>query len=94
LGNYISDPASLSSRSPEERRLSDWSIAFIVLSLYDASTGYFFVDYDYKGLAIFVLNILQSDGFEIVIFRLCVAVLWLVCLALAVEVDNPFSDNA
>jgi hypothetical protein len=87
---YIRSSITLSNnQSLEDKRLSDWSLAFIVLSVYDAAIGYFFVESGYKGLAAFVLNFLQSDGFEVVIFRLCVAFLWLLCLSLAFEVDEP-----
>jgi hypothetical protein len=87
---YIRSSVTLSNNQLlEDKRLSDWSIAFIVLSVYDATIGYFFVESGYKGLAAFVLNFLQSDSFEVVIFRFCVAFLWFVCLSHAFEVDEP-----
>ncbi|MDT3736560.1 MAG: hypothetical protein ROZ00_10060 [Denitratisoma sp.] len=78
-----------SNQTPDGKRLSDWSMAFVVLSVYDAALGYFSATTEYRGLAVFVLNFLQADGIEIVIFRLSVFFLWLACAAFALEVDDP-----
>ncbi len=91
---YFQSTVTLSNQSPEGRRLSDWSMAFVAFSLYDAAIGYFSVTSGYRGLAVFVVDILQSDDFEIVIFRLCVVFLWLVCAAFAFDVDDPSPSNA
>lgn len=86
---YLRSNIIYSNRSAEEQHLSDWSIAFIVLSAYDAAIGYFKSASGYKGLSIFALDFLQSNDLVTVIFRLCAAFLWLVCLSLSFEVDNP-----
>lgn len=91
---YIRSSVSISNQSLESKRLSDWSFAFVALSAYDAITGYFGVKAGYKGLAVFVLDFLQSEGFEVVIFRLCVVFLWLACFSYATEVDDPVLTNA
>lgn len=85
---------TLSDRSSEEQRLSDWSIAFIVLSAYDLVVGYITVAPGYRGLSMFVLDFLQSDGVATVVFRISVVFLWLACLALSFEVDDPTPRNA
>ena len=86
--NFRTSQINFTNETLEDKRLSDWSIAFIVLSVYDAIIGYFYVESSYKGLSVFVLNVLQTDGFEVAIFRLCIFFLWLACLSLAVEVDR------
>ena len=91
---YLRSSVTLSRRSPEEQRLSDWSIAFIVFSAYDAAIGYFTAAPGYRGFSMFVLDFLQSDGLAAVVFRICIVFLWLVCLALSFEVDGPSPRNA
>lgn len=91
---YVRSSVTLSNRSPDEQRLSDWSIAFIVFSAYDLILGYFTAAPGYRGISMFVLDILQSDGVAVVVFRLSVVFLWLVCLALSFEVDDPSPRNA
>jgi len=91
---YLRSSVTLSNRPPEEQRLSDWAIAFIVFSAYDAAIGYFTAAPGYRGLSMFVLDVLQSDGLAAVVFRLSIVVLWLVCLALSFEVDDPSPRNA
>lgn len=91
---YLRSNVTLSNRSPEEQRLSDWSIAFIALSAYDLVIGYFIAAPSYRGLSMYVLGFLQADGLAAVVFRLSVVFLWLVCLALSFEVDDPSPRNA
>lgn len=79
----------LTDQTPEGKRLSDWSLAFVAFSVYDLAIGYFFVRSDYKGLGVFVVNFLQPDGFAIIVFRVCVVCLLIVCAAFAMEIDNP-----
>lgn len=90
---YLRSNIILSSRSLEEQRLSDWSIAFIIFSAYDAAIGYFTPAPSYSGLSMFILDLLHSDGLAAVVFRLSIAFLWLVCLALSFEVDDPSPRN-
>ncbi len=91
---YVRSSITLSNRSPDGQRLSDWSIAFIVLSAYDLVLGYFIAAPAYRGLSMFVLDFLQSDGVAVVVFRLSIVFLWLVCLALTFEVDDPSPSDA
>lgn len=87
---WLQSNVTLSKQTHEGQHLSDWSLAFVAFSIYDAANGYFSVASEYKGLAVFVLNFLQSDGLDIAVFRLCVVFLWLACAAFAIEVDDPF----
>ena len=91
---YVRSSVTLSNRSPDGQRLSDWSIAFIVLSAYDLILGCFTTAPAYRGLSMFVLDFLQYEGVAAVVFRLCVVFLWLACLALSFEVDDPSPRNA
>ncbi len=91
---YFQSSVTLSNRSPEGQRLSDWSIAFIAFSVYDLAIGYSIALPDYRGLSMFALDFFKSDGFAAVVFRLSIVFLWVVCLALSVEVDDPSPRNA
>lgn len=82
----------LTEQTPESRRVSDWSLAFLVFSAYDLAIGYFFVRSDYKGLGVFVVNFWQVDGFAVMVFRVCVGCLFLACAAFAFEVDHPRAE--
>jgi hypothetical protein len=85
FSNDISDTVS---RSVTHKRLSDWSLALVSLSLYDAALG-FFTQNEYDGLSFYLGNIISAEGFEAAIFRLSALLFWLVCFALAIKVDNP-----
>lgn len=88
---YFSNGISSSgSRTVAHKRLSDWSLALVSLSLYDAAIG-FFTQNEYHGLSLYLGNVISADGFEAAIFRLSAVLFWLVCLALAIEVDNPLA---
>lgn len=85
---YLRSGVTVSNRTLEGKNLSDWSMALVAFSVYDAAIGYFSIESGYKGFAVFVLDFLQSDGFEVMIFRLCIVFLWLVCFSLSLEVDD------
>lgn len=75
-------------RSIAQQRLSDWALAFVCLSLYDLVVG-LWSEGPYKGLSLHLVNIIGIDGFEAGFFRLIVGLFWIVCLLLAIEVDEP-----
>jgi hypothetical protein len=86
---YFSKSVSISSsRTMAHKRLSDWSLALVSLSFYDAVIG-FFTSSGYRGLSLHLGNVINADGFEAGVFRLSAVLFWLVCFALAVEVDEP-----
>lgn len=91
---YLRSSVTFSNRSPDEQRLSDWSIAFIAFSTHDAAIGYFTIETGYRGLSMFVLDFLQSDGLSAAVFRLSVMFLWLACLVLSFRVDDPSPRNS
>lgn len=90
---WIQSDVFLSKKTTEGQRLSDWSLAFIVFSIYDAIYGFFCSNMDYKGFSIYIFNILQSNEFDIVIFRLSIIFLWFMCAMFAVEVDDHSAAN-
>ncbi|MCW8929052.1 MAG: hypothetical protein OQL19_02295 [Gammaproteobacteria bacterium] len=90
---WLQDSVMLENHTSDERRLSDWSLAFILLSIYNAFLGYFASTSEYMGISIYIINILQPDGPDIIIFRLSVFFLWFVCVGFALKVDDPFPDD-
>ncbi|MCK7569186.1 hypothetical protein [Marinobacter xestospongiae] len=89
---HFQSEVSMSKTTAESRKLSDWSLAFICLSLYNGVVGYFFTNGAYKGLTVYVLSFLSFDGVAESIFRLCVALFWMVCFAFAFRVDETTLD--
>lgn len=73
-------------RTASAKRLSDWSLGLVALSLYDAIQGWL-SEGSYRGLAHYLASLLEVNSFEVVLFRLTCALFWLVCLALAFEID-------
>lgn len=76
------------TRSIEERRVSDWALAFISFSIIDGWLGFFSIVDGYRGLAVFILDFLRSDGVITIVFRLSVVVLWGFCCILSLEIDG------
>lgn len=76
-----------SNRDAGARRLSNWSLGMVALSTYDFVLGWF-ADGSYRGVAWYVGHLLEGSSFELVIFRLVSIVFWLVCLAMACELDE------
>lgn len=72
--------------SSESHRISDWSLAFVCLSTYDGIIGYFFTNNSYKGLALYIFNLIKGFGFAGLMFRLCVSGFLVVCFTLALRV--------
>jgi hypothetical protein len=74
-------------RPPSAKRLSDWSLGFVAFSLYDAVVGWFSTG-SYRGLALYLTQLLEPETFELTVFRLTTILFWVVCFILAVEVDR------
>ena len=72
----------------EERLLADWSLAVVVLAATDALVGRSAPAHAYKGLALFVCNVLAPDSFVVNVARVCIALCCLACLMLAITVDG------
>jgi hypothetical protein len=89
--HFSSSASSIRERSKEEKQLSDWSLAFIILSVYDAVVGHFYTALEYKGLVDFILDLIQHDGFSVLIFRISVVFLWFVCAGLACMNDSEYA---
>lgn len=87
LRRHFSKRSSIAgSRDVAYERLSDWSLALVSLSLYDAVIG-FFTQNEYRGLSLHLGNVISADGFEAVIFRLSAVLFWFACLGLAFDAD-------
>lgn len=69
------------------KRLSNWALGMIAFSSYDLVLGSF-GEGSYRGLAWYLAHLLENNSFELVVFRLTCMLFWLVCLAIACELDN------
>jgi hypothetical protein len=75
-------------RDADAKRLSDWSLAFVALSIYDLKLGYFSGFETYKGLTLLITSFLQADPFEISVLRVSAIGLAFVIAAMAFDIDN------
>jgi len=78
----------ITNHTKESKQLSDWSTAFVCLSVYDVIVGYSANEEIYKGLANFIFNVLLSDGFGELIFRIGAVLFWIYCLSQVFAVDD------
>ncbi|EJK2283448.1 hypothetical protein ACA895_004177 [Vibrio vulnificus] len=85
---YCRGTIGIGNTTKESIQLSNWSAAFVCLSAYNGIVGYFLSDDSYSGLASYIFNVLQADGFGEAIFRICAMFFWLYCLSLALEFDD------
>ena len=73
-------------RTSAAKRLSDWAFALVSISLYDLIIGLLSTQ-AYQGLSWHITQIFSDDSFETVLFRLTSAIFWVMCVALALEID-------
>lgn len=75
------------ARPAAEKRLSDWALALVSLSLYDLCVGLFSTG-PYKGFGWYLVHIFESNALEPALFRVTAFFFLLACLFLAIEIDT------
>ena len=85
---YYGEPRGSSEPRPaEERRLSDWALAVIILSIWDGLAGLLRDSGEYDGLAVFICQGLSPNDVVTAIFRVSVGFFLWFCLMMALEKD-------
>lgn len=69
----------------ESKKFSDWSFAFVCLSLYDLIKGGF--SENYRGLIIYLIDILNGRGFEVFVLVISMFGLWALCFFMIFQND-------
>lgn len=86
--SFFSSAHAHENRDSDAKRLSDWSLAFVALSIYDLKLGIFTAAETYRGVTLFIASLWQSDSFEIIVLRLSAIGMGILFVIAAMDVDN------